>query len=326
VFNVNSENLAASVAGSLDASKLIYFTGGSSGDSSSGGDGGGRGGVVFREVGSGKLVQNLRVSDAKGLLEYNGVGIDRKGFATIRGKGGGDGAEDRQHSPAVVEALVKVGWAIAALEAGVKRAHLIAPNDGALLQELYTRDGSGTLISRDLYEGIRPGNFNDVAGIFDLIEPLVKAGTLVPRPKTVLEKDADSYFVYTRDNLIVACAQLKLFEEGGGEEGDGDDGGGGGFAEIGCMVVSKEYRSQGRGDAMLGYLERLSLLCGCQTVFVLSTQTMEWFVERGFTEVNVDSLPPARRATYNYERRSKIYMKKIQDERDLDTAELWWNR
>jgi len=179
---------------------------------------------VFREVGSGKLVQNLRVSDAKGLLEYNGVGIDRKGFATIRGKGcgvGGDGVEDRQHSPAVVEALVKVGWAIAALEAGVKRAHLIAPNDGALLQELYTRDGSGTLISRDLYEGIRPGNFNDVAGIFDLIEPLVKAGTLVPRPKTVLEKDADSYFVYTRDNLIVACAQLKLFEEGGGEEGAG---------------------------------------------------------------------------------------------------------
>ena len=128
----------------------------------------------------------------------------------------------------------------------------------------------------------------------------------------MLEKDIDSYFVYTRDNLIVACAQLKLFEQG--------------FAEIGCMVVSKDYRSQGRGDAMLGYLERLSLKCGCSKVFVLSTQTMEWFIERGFTEVNVDILPPTRKAVYNAKRKSKIYMKEIEDDRDLDAAELWWNR
>ena len=99
-----------------------------------------------------------------------------------------------------------------------------------------------------------------------------------------------------------------------------------GFAEIGCMVVSREYRSQGRGDAMLGYLERLSVHCGCTSVFVLSTQTMDFFAERGFKEVSVDTLPPSRKAVYNYERKSKIFMKKIEDARDLDAAELWWNR
>ena len=145
-----------------------------------------------------------------------------------------------------------------------------------------------------------------------MIEPLVSAGTLVPRSKTVLENDINSYYIFTRDNLIVACAQINIYEMG--------------YAEIRCMVVRKEYRSQGRGDAMLGYLERLSLQVGCTKVFVLSTQTMEWFVERGFKEVPVEELPPSRRAKYDFKRMSKIYMKTITNERDLDTAELWWNR
>jgi len=134
----------------------------------------------------------------------------------------------------------------------------------------------------------------------------------VPRPRDVMERDIRSYYVYTRDNLIVACGQLKRFE--------------GGFAEIGCLVVSRDYRSQGRGDAILGYIERLCVQCGANKVFVLSTQTMEWFVERGFAEVGVNQLPPSRRAVYNYSRRSKIYMKHIDGDRDLDAQELWWNR
>jgi amino-acid N-acetyltransferase len=91
-------------------------------------------------------------------------------------------------------------------------------------------------------------------------------------------------------------------------------------------VLNKDFRSRGRGDAMLGYLERLCLLNGCIRVFVLSTQTMEWFVERGFKPATVDALPPTRQATYNQKRASKIYMKQIESDRDLDASELWWNR
>jgi amino-acid N-acetyltransferase len=137
-------------------------------------------------------------------------------------------------------------------------------------------------------------------------------GTLVDRPKATLERSIGQYYVYTRDNLVVACGQLKTFEDG--------------FAEIGCLVVKKEYRSGGKGDSMLGYLERLCLRLGATKVFVLSTQTMEWFIEREFEEVNVEKLPPSRQDTYNHARASKIYMKSIASDRELDASELWWNR
>jgi len=296
IFNVNSEFLAATVAGSMSASKIIYFN---------------VHGTSFQNKLTEKPVQNLRVSDAKNLLEYYKMRIHPKGFALVDLDGDSPQQNATLRTPGSMETLIKVGYSMVALEKGVKRAHILAPENGALVQELYTRDGCGTLISRDIYEGIRRADVSDVAGISELIEPLVRQGTLVERPKSQLEKEILSYYVYTRDGLILATGQLKRFE--------------GGFAEIGCLVVSKDYRRGGRGDAMLGYLERLSLQCGAKKVFVLSTQTMEWFVERGFREVSVESLPPSRQAVYNKKRKSKIYMKEIDGDRDLDAAELWWS-
>jgi amino-acid N-acetyltransferase len=290
VFNVDSEALAACVAGALGASKILFFT-----DRN----------IVIRNTDHGKQVQHLRLTDARNVLAYNEVEVEKRGLVLV-----GDKLKDQD--PAVLDTLTKIGFATVALESGVKRAHIIAPTHGSVLQELYTRDGSGTLVSRDLYEGIRRATVDDISGICDLIQPLIRAGTLVDRPRAKLEEDIDSYYVYTRDNLVVACAQLKRFENG--------------FAEIGCLVVSKDYRSQGRGDAMLGYLERICLQNDVRDVFVLSTQTMEWFVERGFDRVDVPRLPPSRQATYNWERNSKIYMKHIDDDRELDASELWWNR
>ena len=260
---------------------------------------------MFQGKVHGKKIPSFRLSDARALLNYFDLEIDRKGFSTA-----GPGMEGLDSG--AVDMLHKVGWSIQAIQQGVKRAHIISPKHGALLQELYTRNGSGTLISGDLYEGIRQAKLSDVSGIYDLILPLIKMGTLVDRPKDKLEKEIDTYYIYTRDNLIVACGQLKQFEDG--------------FAEIGCLVVNKDYRSGGRGDAMLGYLERMCVVHGCVSIFVLSTQTMEWFVERGFEEVGVDRLPPSRQATYNHDRNSKIYIKKIENIRDLDASELWWNR
>ncbi|KAL7435906.1 hypothetical protein ACHAXM_004899 [Skeletonema potamos] len=295
IFNVNSEFLAATVAGAVSASKIVYFN---------------VHGTSFQNKNTNKPVQNLRVSDAKNLLTHYNMKIHPKGFALVD-MDGNSPQQQVLRTPGSMETLIKVGYSMVALEKGVKRAHILAPENGALVQELYTRDGCGTLISRDIYEGIRRADVNDVSGIYDLIDPLVRAGTLVPRPKSKLEKEITGYYVYTRDGLIVATGQLKRFE--------------GGFAEIGCLVVNKDYRKGGRGDAMLGYLERLSLQSGARKVFVLSTQTMDWFIERGFREVSVESLPPSRQAMYNKKRKSKIYMKEIDGERDLDAAELWWS-
>ena len=201
VFNVNSESLAATVAGSLGASKVVYFT---------------EKEMELRHKTYDKKIQSLRLSDARQLLNHANIRCNKRGFVLM------DEEEDKI-SVDEREMLLKIGWSIQALEQGVKRAHIISPKFGSLLQELYTRDGSGTLVSGDLYEGIRRASVHDVSGIYDLISPLVQMGTLIDRPKSTLEKDIDMYYVYTRDNNIVACGQLKLFEEG--------------FAEIGCLVV-----------------------------------------------------------------------------------------
>ncbi|KAG7356340.1 N-acetylglutamate synthase [Nitzschia inconspicua] len=288
VFNVNSEYLAAYAGGSLNASKLIYFL---------------ENDVAMRHKVHRTNIPHLRVNDGQKLLQLSGVRTETKGFVYL---------DDCPYNDAEANFLVKMGWGMHALLNGVKRVHLVSPENGALLQELYTRDGAGTMISGDLYDGILGATVRDVTAIHELITPLVEKGTLVERTKATLERDIDQYHVYTRDGLIVACGQLKMFENG--------------YAEIGCLVVNPAYRAKGRGDAMLGYLERLCVQNGARIVFVLSTQTMEWFIERGFDEVGVDMLPPSRQATYNHVRASKIYMKKITSVRDLDASELFWDR
>jgi len=289
VFNVNSEYLAAYAAGALGASKVIYFLEKNAG---------------LRHKVHGSIIQHLRINDGRHLLDMNGIQTETKGFLRLEDCPYDYGAEQLL--------LIKMGWGMNALKAGVKRVHLISPYNGALLQELYTRDGSGTMISGDLYDGIQPATVNDVNAIFEVISPLVEKGILVERTKAALERDIEQYHVYTRDDLLIACGQLKMFEDG--------------YAEFGCLVVNPLYRAKGRGDAMLGYLERLCVQAGATNLFVLSTQTMEWFVERGFDEAGVECLPPSRQATYNHDRGSKIYTKKVNSIRDLDASELFWNR
>lgn len=199
-----------------------------------------------------------------------------------------------------------------ALGNGVKRAHLISPVDGALLQELYTRDGSGTLISRDLYDGIRRAQVEDVNGIYDLITPLVREGNLIERTRQALEKDISTYYVYTRDDLIVATGQLRRYDDE--------------YAEIGCLVVHPDYQRGGRGDAMLGYLERLCLESGATKVFVLSTLTVQFFIERSFRLVSLEDLPESKQKKVDTERGSKVYMKEIKSSKELVENELMWDR
>ena len=166
------------------------------------------------------------------------------------------------------------------------------------------RDGCGTLISRDLYDGIRNATSQDVDAILDLISPFMKQGSIVNRSKSSIEDSIHSYYVCTRDDVIVACGQINRFE--------------GGAAELACLVVHQDYRGCGRGDAMLGYMKRVCLRAGASRLFVLSTHATAWFVERGFNEVHPSLLPPSRAESYDYNRGSKVYMKIIEEERELD--------
>lgn len=189
--------------------------------------------------------------------------------------------------------------AVRACRNGVSRVHLISRHvDGALLQELFTHEGIGTMVAEDMLETLRPATINDVGGLLALIEPLESEGTLVRRSRELLEIEIDRFTVLEYDGLIIGCAALYPFPE---ERA----------AELACMAVNRDYRGAGRGEALLEYMQVEALRKGFGKLFVLTTRTAHWFVERGFIEAGVETLPKAKQGLYNYQRRSKVFVKKL---------------
>ena len=189
--------------------------------------------------------------------------------------------------------------AIKACEAGVDRAQLIDyRQDGSLLLELFTRDGSGTLISRDRYEEIREASIDDVGGILELIRPLEQKGVLRRRSRKELEREIKLFRVISLDGMIIGCAAIHPF--------NGDK-----SAELACLVVHPEYRQDNRGDDLLEAIEEQARQKGMEKLFVLTTRTRHWFLERGFNESNQESLPKKKRDNYDSERQSNILLKSL---------------
>jgi len=195
--------------------------------------------------------------------------------------------------------FIPLDAAIKSCQKGVKRIHLIDRTiDGALLQELFTRDGTGTLISANPFEEIRPAQLQDIAGILELIKPLEQKGYLVKRSREKLEMEIDNYIVIERDGLIIGCTALHLMNEVD-------------CAEIACLAVHPEYQKSKRGSQLLEHLIEKAKTQHLSKLFVLSTQTMHWFIERGFEESVIETLPKQRQAFYNYERNAKVLCKTI---------------
>ncbi len=190
-----------------------------------------------------------------------------------------------------------------ACRSGVKRVHLVNRTiDGALLKELFTRDGAGTLLTAEPYEGIRTARIEDVGGILELIDPLERQGTLVRRSREALETEIDHFTIMERDGMIIGCAALYPYA---------DDG----MAELACLAVHVQYQGGSRGDKLLSVLESDARRFGLQSLFVLTTQTAHWFLERGFREADIDILPMKKQALYNYRRNSKVFVKPLGPER-----------
>ncbi len=186
---------------------------------------------------------------------------------------------------------------------GVHRVHLISYTyDGALLEELFTRDGSGTLVTDAHYEDVRMANIQDVGGLINLLRPLEEDGILVYRSRERLETEIEQFAVIERDGMILACAALYPIPAQENELRS---------AEIACVAVHPSYRKSNRGSQILHYLEDKARSLGIQQLFVLTTRTAHWFLEHGFETANVDELPNARQALYNYQRNSLVFKKRI---------------
>ena len=182
---------------------------------------------------------------------------------------------------------------------GVARAHLLdASEDGALLKELFTRDGCGTMVTRETYETLRGARIDDVGGILELLEPLEQNGVLVRRSRELLENEIQRFVIIERDGMVIACAALYPFVA--------DHTG-----ELACVAVHPHYRNSERGLQMLRYLERRAREQGLKTLFVLTTHTAHWFREQGFDPAGVEALPEQRQQLYNWQRNSKVFVKRL---------------
>lgn len=255
-FNLTSEEIATQLAIKLKAEKMIGFCS-SQGVTNDDGD-------IVSELFPNEAQARVEAQEKKG--DYNS--------GTVRFLRG----------------------AVKACRSGVRRCHLISyQEDGALLQELFSRDGIGTQIVMESAEQIRRATINDIGGILELIRPLEQQGILIRRSREQLEMEIDKFTIIQRDNTTIACAALYPFPE---EK----------IGEMACVAVHPDYRSSSRGEVLLERIAAQAKQSGLSKLFVLTTRSIHWFQERGFTPVDIDLLPESKKQLYNYQRKSKVLM------------------
>jgi amino-acid N-acetyltransferase len=147
-------------------------------------------------------------------------------------------------------------------------------------------------------ESLRQASHEDVGGILQLIEPFENDGTLVKRSRTEIERDIGQYTVVEHDGVIFACAALYPYPENR-------------TGEMAALTVSPQSQGQGDGEKVLKRIEQQARAQGLDSIFVLTTRTMHWFLKRGFVQADLDWLPEARKRKYNADRGSKVLVKKL---------------
>lgn len=189
--------------------------------------------------------------------------------------------------------------ALSAYKAGVPRVHLLHfSQPGALLLELYTRDGCGWMLSADDYDVLRSARSEDIGGILALLAPLEDNGVLVRRSREQIELSIDDFIVNERDGMVIGCAALHQFAQTQ-------------QAELACLAVHTDYQDHGRGARLLNEIEHRARQHGVHELFVLTTHTTHWFREHGFETADRAQLPEPKQSLYNLQRNSKILSKAI---------------
>lgn len=259
VFNLTVEEVATEAAIALQAEKLILF------------------------------VPSDGVKDADGNLLAALSPDDAKTYAEALSQ------HDDPESVCISHAL---DAAVTACNNKIHRSHLISfETNGALLQELFTRDGKGSLVSTDNFAELVDATIDDVVGIVELIKPLEQEGILVARSRELLETEIDNFKIVKLEGTVIACAALYPYADKRGE--------------LACIAIHPRYQKNGYGDRLLVSLEQKAAALGLTTLFVLTTVTDHWFLEKGFVAASLSDLPEQKQQLYNYQRKSKVLIKNL---------------
>jgi len=272
-YNVPSDEIALAVSKELSAIKLFIIS-----------------------VNDGSAAKNLNLN-----IEEKGVSLEM--------------LETRQNgsiiklSPSQTKALIKANpkppleanqllreliLAMMASQAGVNRIHIIdGREEGVILKELFSNLGIGTMVYTDEYDSIRALHSRDLPDILRLMEPLMQSGILIRRSAEQIQINKADYSVLEIDGSVRACGALHDWGERQGE--------------IAAVATDPQYTALGLGRKIVGYLIEKARKIKMRRVFVLTTQTQDWFESLGFKEVAVDSLPEQKCKVYDHNRKSKIF-------------------
>jgi amino-acid N-acetyltransferase len=210
----------------------------------------------------------------------------------------------RKHKSDLPAAMLsKLKHGVRACRNGVQRVHIIdGTRDEALLSEIFSNEGVGTMIHANEYLAIRPARKKDAGLILKLIRGSVEQQQLMPRTRRDLEERIGDFFVFEIDRNVVGCVGLKTYDDHPAR-----------LAELECLFVADAYENQGIGAKLMLFVEQQARERGAHRLFALSTQAFNYFQHKGgFKEGDPSLLPSARRAAYEQSgRRSKVLYKDL---------------
>ena len=181
-----------------------------------------------------------------------------------------------------------------ACRAGVTRVHILDGNiDGVMPCEIFSGLGSGTMIYTGNYGKVRSMEQTDIPSVLSIMKPFVESGKLLPRTEVQISDTLEDYIVYEIDGGVHACAALHFYEDG--------------QAEIAAVAVDENYAHMGIGPKLMDNLIEQAMEGQATSIFIMTTQTADWFEQLGFEEDSIESLPEARRKLWTPRRGSKLY-------------------
>jgi amino-acid N-acetyltransferase len=185
---------------------------------------------------------------------------------------------------------------------GVHRSHIIdGRQDDALLSEIFSNEGIGTMIYANEYEAIRRARKKDVRAVIHLIQESVATQELRSRSRAELSERIGDFYLFEIDKNILGCVALRVFP---GEKP---------VAELECLSVSSRHENQGIGRKLMRFAENKARELGVKRLLALSTQAFSYFQQKGgFVEGSSDLLPPERLKSYQASgRNSKVLFKDL---------------
>lgn len=195
----------------------------------------------------------------------------------------------------------KLEHAARACRLGIPRVHLLDGSvNEALLAEIFSNEGIGTMVYSNEYQQIRRIFKKDVRRVLGLIRQSVQNEELVRRSRAEILEHLEDYWILEVDRNPVACVALHPYP---------DDACG----ELACLYVSKAHENQGYGRKLMTFVESQARERGMRRLFALSTQAFNYLrTKGGFVEANSDVLPASRRERYEASgRNSKVLLKEL---------------